>query len=682
MAKSKIQELSVLQREVTLLNEEGLHARPAAIFAEKAASFESSIEVYARNKKVDGKSIIDLLTLGAPKDTKLLIKACGNDSKIALTALEKLVNDNFNENLMLEKKGITVNAGVVIGEAFVLPSEGYSIPRHFVTANEQQEEISRLEISIKEAQEEINQLEISVTVKFGKDIGAIFGTHHALLEDKRLKDEFISKITNHSFCVEYAVSVTLDEYIKKFKGIKDPYIAERVRDIYDVQKRLLKKLLGEKREDLNSLTKGVILVAHDLTPSQTASLDASMVKGFVTDVGGKTSHTAIVAKALGIPAVVGLGDASADIFAGDKIIIDGNKGVVFIRPDKDTEKKYRSKEKEIHLLEKKLYTQLRDLPFETLDGRKIELWGNIKSPNEIKANLASGATGIGLFRTEFLYMGNKPLPTESDHFDAYSVSVMELGDRPIIIRTCDIGGDKFIRGTKNREANPFLGLRSIRYCFEHIDVFKLQIRAILRASALGNAKILFPLISSLEELARAKDILHEVMDELANDSIDFNRNIETGIMIEVPSAAILADVLAKEVDFFSIGTNDLIQYALAVDRNNEKVAHLYSPTHPAILRLIKSVIKAADENGIHVGLCGEMGGELQYITLLIGLGLKELSVSTPNIFPEVKKIIRSITFEKAKEIADIACGFNNPEKTNKFLMEATREILPAMLLGN
>lgn len=666
------------QREVSLLNDDGLHARPAAMFAEAAISFSSEITVYAKNKTIDGKSVIDLLTLGAEKGTKLVIEAEGNDSEQALNVLENLVKGKFNEDYMIKKMGVTVNPGVVIGEAFVLPSDGYFIPRHFINPKDFPKEISRLENSIKEAQDEINQLENAVKDKLGQEIGKIFGTHYSMLGDQRLKKEFIAKIEKHSFSVEYAVSTTLRSYIKKFKEIKDPYLAERVVDIYDIEKRLLKKLLGEKREDLKHLTKGVILVAHDLSPSQAAALDVTKVKGFATDVGGKTSHTAIVARALGIPAIVGLGDVSVDVFGGDKIIIDGNNGVVFIRPNKDVQKEYRKKEKQIHIFEKKLTKQVKDLPSETLDGRKIELLGNIKFPREIKESIEHGAKGIGLYRTEFLYMDKKGKPTEEDHFQAYLQSTKNLDGKPIIIRTSDLGGDKIAGNGNFNETNPFLGQRSIRYSFEHVDTFKLQIRAILRASAFGNVKILFPMISSLEELQKAKSILREVMDDLSKNNIPYDKNIEVGIMIEVPSAAIIADILAKEVDFFNIGTNDLIQYALAVDRNNEKVAHLYSPAHPAILRLIKMVIKAAEGNNIDVGLCGEMGGELLYTIFLVGLGLKTFSVAPASILPEVKKIINSITYEKAKEVAETAISFNDPEKTDNYLKKTTNEILPEL----
>lgn len=667
-------------REVKLLNKDGLHARPASLFARTAVKFKSEIEVCARNKTVDGKSIIDLLTLGASKDTTLLIKAKGEDSEDALNSLEGLVKDRLKEDFMEKKKGVTVNPGIVIGDAYVLPAEGCFIQRHIIHPEEVQNEIKRLKNAIKEAKAEIIKLEKNVTDKLGQEIGEIFGCHHLLLEDKHLNNEFLIKIRRHNFSAEYAVSVTLRAYVKKFQEISDPYLSGRVSDIYDIEKRLLRKLFGEKQEDLRHLTKEVILVAHDLSPSQTASLDTQKVKGFVTDAGGRTSHTAIVAKALGIPAIVGMANVSLDVIGGDKIIIDGNEGIVIIRPDEKTLREYSLKEKEISIFEKDLATQLKDLPSVTLDGREILLLSNIEFPSEIKTSINNGASGIGLYRTEFLYMGDKVRqPTEEDHFNAYSQSVKELGDRSIVIRTCDLGGDKFALDEGYREMNPFMGQRSIRYCLEHIDIFKRQIRAILRASALGNVKILFPMISSIEELVAVKSIVCEVKDALAEKGTPFDKNIKIGIMVEVPSAAILADILAKKVDFFSIGTNDLIQYALAVDRNNEKVAHLYSPAHPAILRLLKTTIDAAEENNIGVTMCGEMGGELEYTVLLIGLGLKELSV-VPATIPEIKRIVRSIKYEDAKRIAEDVFKFEDPKKISAFLKDMTKEILPEIFL--
>ena len=670
----------LIKRRTKIINTNGLHARPATRFAEVANKFNSEIFVKTENKEeVNGKSIIDLLTLGAKRGTELLITADGEDKEIALDALEGLVNDGFDEDSMETRKGIAVSPGVVIKDAFVLESEGFRIPRHLIKEEEIPKEISRLEEATKVAWEEIEKLEDRVSTNLGSEIGSIFATHKLMLQDKLLLREFTKKVEQHRFSAEYAVTLVLRVYIKKFESVDDPYLAARVGDIYDIEKRLLRNLLGEKREELKNLTKEVVVVAHDLSPSQIASLDTTKVRGFVTDLGSRNSHAAIVARALGIPAVVGLETATVDIFGGDRVIIDGNRGNVIVRPDEETIKEYQLIEKDFHVFEEKLTSELKDLPAITLDGREIMILGNIEFPRDISPNLNQGAAGIGLYRTEFLFLGSNESPTEEEHFKAYSQSVQELGDKPLIIRTVDLGGDKFFPANSNTELNPFLGCRSIRYCLEHPDIFKSQLRAILRASALGNAKIMFPLISSLQELRKAKDIVNEVKEELNQKGIDFDEKIEIGIMIEVPSAAMVADDLAKEVDFFSIGTNDLIQYTMAVDRGNEKVAHLYSPAHPAILKLLKMIINAAEENNIKIGICGEMGGEVEYTILLLGLGLREFSVAPAMIIPEVKKIIRSVTYERAKEAAETVCSYDDPAKTIEYLRNIVREIIPELV---
>ena len=670
----------LIKRRTKIINTNGLHARPATRFAEVANKFNSEIFVKTENKEeVNGKSIIDLLTLGAKRGTELLITADGEDKEIALDALEGLVNDGFDEDSMETRKGIAVSPGVVIKDAFVLESEGFRIPRHLIKEEEIPKEISRLEEATKVAWEEIEKLEDRVSTNLGSEIGSIFATHKLMLQDKLLLREFTKKVEQHRFSAEYAVTLVLRVYIKKFESVDDPYLAARVGDIYDIEKRLLRNLLGEKREELKNLTKEVVVVAHDLSPSQIASLDTTKVRGFVTDLGSRNSHAAIVARALGIPAVVGLKTATVDIFGGDRVIIDGNRGDVIVRPDEETIKEYQLIEKDFHVFEEKLTSELKDLPAVTLDGRKIMILGNIEFPRDISPNLNQGAAGIGLYRTEFLFLGSNESPTEEEHFKAYSQSVQELGDKPLIIRTVDLGGDKFFPANSNTELNPFLGCRSIRYCLEHPDIFKSQLRAILRASALGNAKIMFPLISSLQELRKAKDIVNEVKEELNQKGIDFDEKIEIGVMIEVPSAAMVADDLAKEVDFFSIGTNDLIQYTMAVDRGNEKVAHLYSPAHPAILKLLKMIINAAEENNIKIGICGEMGGEIEYTILLLGLGLREFSVAPAMIIPEVKKIIRSVTYERAKEAAETVCSYDDPAKTIEYLRNIVREIIPELV---
>jgi phosphotransferase system enzyme I (PtsI) len=670
----------LIKRRTKIINTNGLHARPATRFAEVANKFNSEIFVKTENKEeVNGKSIIDLLTLGAKRGTELLITADGDDKEVALDALEGLVNDGFNENSMETRKGIAVSPGVVIKDAFVLESEGFRIPRHLIKEDEIPNEISRLEEATKVAWKEIEKLEDRVSTNLGSEIGSIFATHKLMLQDKLLLSEFSKKVEQHKLSAEYAVTLVLRVYIKKFESVDDPYLAARVGDIYDIEKRLLRNLLGEKREELKNLTKEVVVVAHDLSPSQIASLDTTKVRGFVTDLGSRNSHAAIVARALGIPAVVGLETATVDIFGGDRVIIDGNRGNVIVRPDEETIKEYQLIEKDFHIFEEKLTSELKDLPAVTLDGREIMILGNIEFPRDIGPNLNQGATGIGLYRTEFLFLGSNESPTEEEHFKAYSQAVQELGDKPLIIRTVDLGGDKFFPANSNTELNPFLGCRSIRYCLEHPNIFKSQLRAILRASALGKAKIMFPLISSLQELRKAKDIVKEVMEELNQKGIDFDEKIEIGIMIEVPSAAIVADDLAKEADFFSIGTNDLIQYTMAVDRGNEKIAHLYSPAHPAILKLLKMIINAAEENNIKIGICGEMGGEIEYTILLLGLGLREFSVAPAMIIPEVKKIIRSVTYERAKEAAEIVCSYDDPAKTIEYLRNIVREIIPELV---
>ncbi|MHC4267947.1 MAG: phosphoenolpyruvate--protein phosphotransferase [Planctomycetota bacterium] len=670
-----------IERRTKIINTNGLHARPATRFAEVANKFNSEIFVRTESKEeVNGKSIIDLLTLGAKKGTEIFITAEGEDKEKALDVLEGLVNDRFNEDNMETRKGIAVAPGVVIKDAFVMESEGYRIPRHLIKEDEIGKELTRLEEATTSAWKEIETLENSVSKNMGSQIGSIFATHKLMLQDKLLLREFSEKVEQNKFSAEYAVTLVLRVYIKRFESVDDPYLSARVGDIYDIEKRLLRNLLGDKREELNNLTKEVIVVAHDLSPSQTASLDTTKVKGFITDLGSRTSHAAIVARALGIPAVVGLGTATVDVFGGDRIIVDGNRGTVIIRPDEETIEKYQSIEEDFHVFEEKLSSELKDLPAVTLDGREISILGNIEFPRDIGPSLNQGATGIGLYRTEFLYLGSNEAPTEDEHFNAYSQSIEKLGkDKPIIIRTVDLGGDKFFPANSEVELNPFLGCRSIRYCLENPEVFKSQIRAILRASALGKVKILFPLISSLQELRKAKDIVKEVMEDMSQNGIDFDENIEIGIMIEVPSAVMIADELAKEADFFSIGTNDLIQYTLAVDRSNDKVAQLYSPAHPAILRLLKMAIQAAEANNIKIGICGEMGGEIEYTILLLGMGLREFSVAPAIIIPEVKKIIRSVSYERAKEVAETVCSYNDPAETIEYLRNIAREIMPELI---
>lgn len=573
------------------------------------------------------------------------------------------------------KKGIGVSPGVVISTAVVLDAEDLLIPRRNVAPDEIRGEVQRLKEAIATSIEDLTRLREAITAKHGKEIGAIFDFHLGLLKDKTLIKQVSHEIKTLSTTAEYAASVVMRRYASNFLEMSDRYLSERVKDIHDIEKRLLHNLIGQKAEDLLHLDRDVVVIAHDLLPSQTASLDRVHVRGFATDAGGRTSHTAIVARAMGIPAVVGLGDITAEVSGGDTVIIDGNRGVVIINPDDDQLTEHREYERQLTRLEADL-ASLRDLPAQTVDGHAVSLQANIEFPEEITEAVNRGAQGIGLYRTEFLYLSRPTEPAEEDHYASYVQALRLLQGRPLVIRTLDLGADKYTEeGRANPERNPFLGDRSIRLCLHDIPMFKRQLRAIMRASTLGDVRIMFPMISTLMELRQAKMILNDVMEELEDEGIPFRRDIPIGIMIEVPSAALMANLFAKEVNFFSIGTNDLIQYTLAVDRTNERVAGLFCPAHPAVLALIRDVIRAAVRNQISVSVCGEMAGEPLYTLLLLGLGLNIFSMNGPDI-PEVKQIIRSTTVEHAKQVARRVMSFDSERQVLHFLREETRKLIP------
>jgi phosphotransferase system enzyme I (PtsI) len=423
------------------------------------------------------------------------------------------------------------------------------------------------------------------------------------------------------------------------------------------------------------LDREVVVIAHDLLPSQTVLLDKRKVKGFATDVGGRTSHTAIVARAMGIPAVVGLGNITAEITGGDPVIIDGNRGVVIINPDEEQLAEHREYGQRLVQFETEL-EKLRDLPAETRDGHRVQMCANIEFPEEVDDALTRGAEGIGLYRTEFLYLAGEHEPSEEDHYRAYRDALRRLNGKPLVIRTLDLGADKYTQAKQtNPERNPFLGDRSIRMCLHDIPMFKRQLRAILRASMLGEVRIMFPMITTIMELRQATMVFRDVMEELEDEGVDCRRDIPIGAMIEVPSAALMAEAISREVAFFSIGTNDLVQYTLAVDRTNERVAGLFLPAHPAVLKLIRDTINAAARNNINCSVCGEMAGEPLYTLLLLGLGLKIFSMNAPDI-PEVKKIIRSTTMEHARWVAQQVMSYESERQVMHFLREETRKLLP------
>ncbi len=573
------------------------------------------------------------------------------------------------------KKGTAVSPGISIAKSLIIDSEDYRIPHRKIAPSQRAAETQRVRNAFTAAAGELIQLEAAQEQADRSKIKDIFAVHLRFLRDRNLRKKITGLISAELVTAEYAVSTVLREIAAHFTSVKDVYISERAADIYDIERRLLKQLLGRKREDVEHLNEEVAIVARELSPTQTAGFNKKYVKGLATDAGGRTSHTAIVARSLGIPAVVALEDLTEIIRGGDTVIIDGNRGIVIVNPDHETIRQYEKYTQEFVELEHKL-DAIREKPAETRDGTKITLLGNIEFPDEAEIVLQKGGEGIGLYRTEFLYLNRPNEPTGQEHYEAYARTVRVFGDLPVIIRTVDLGADKYTQSKRFApEPNPFLGLRSIRFCLQNLTMFKTQLRAILRASLLGNVKIMFPLITNLHEMMQARMILRDVMEDLDEESTPYNKDMEVGIMIETPSAALTASALATDVDFFSIGTNDLTQYTLAVDRGNELVSTLYSAADPAVLRLIRTVVQDAYKAQIDVAVCGEMASEPDYIMLLLGMGVRTLSLSSPMI-PEIKQIIRSVTIEDCNNVARKALGMNSEKQISRFLRDAARKILP------
>jgi len=575
---------------------------------------------------------------------------------------------------MIRIKGIAAASGIAIGPAYKIGREEFIVPKELIRQEDIPLQIQLFEEALIKTRREIIELQKKIGSDMGQEEAQIFDAHLLVLEDRMLIEEVISRLKKERFNVAYIFSEVLKKYIEVFSKIEDEYLRERIADINDVGRRILRNLLGRERRSLEDLKEKVVVVAHDLSPSDTATMHKKDVAAFVTDVGGKTSHTAIMAKALEIPAVVGLEEATAKIKAGDILIVDGSMGTVIVNPDDDTLLIYRKEEEKLKGITEKFFS-VKDLPAVTADGWKVEINANIEFPDEVPSVKLHGGQGIGLYRTEFFYMNRKDLPSEEEHYEAYRYVAEEMKPNLVIIRTIDLGGDKFLSQFQiPHEMQPFLGWRAIRFCLARPDVFKLQLRAILRASVHGNLKLMYPMISGIEELKQANKILSEAKEELRNKRIPFDEDIKVGAMIEVPSAAMTADILAKEADFFSIGTNDLIQYSIAVDRANEKVAYLYEPAHPAVLRMIKNIIDAAHKEKIKVGMCGEMSGEPSFVLLLLGLGLDEFSMP-PQVIPEIKYIIRAMTLKQAQEIAQEALSLSTGKEVVEFSQAKLREIL-------
>ncbi len=570
------------------------------------------------------------------------------------------------------KKGIGASPGVAIADAFVYVKQDVEIPTN--EAKDVKEELKIFDEAVEKSKEQLAKIQETAADSLGEEEAAIFEAHALFLDDPDFVGVIRSEIEGNKKNAAKATQDQTDAMYTMFDAMDDAYFQARKADIKDVGARVINNILGIEEVDISNIPNDVVLFAIDLAPSDTAQMDKIHVKGFATDIGSRTSHTAIMARSLEIPAVLGLGDITALVKNGQKVIVDGSTGEVVIDPDAETLAKYQKQQEEYEQYQKEL-AQLKDLPAETTDGHRVELVGNIGSPNDVEGVLKNGGDGVGLYRTEFLYMDSPEIPDEETQFNAYKEVLEAFDGKPVVIRTLDIGGDKKLPYLQlEEEMNPFLGLRAIRLCFAEPELLKVQLRAILRASVYGQALIMFPMISGVGEVRQAKEILKGCMEELDKEGIKYDKEIKVGIMIEIPAAAVTADIIVPEVQFFSIGTNDLCQYTLAVDRMNEKISYLYNPFHPAILRLVKNVIQATDsEVGKFTGMCGEFAGDPYATLILMGLGLNEFSMSASSI-PQVKKIVRSVSYEQAQKIANEALMLETGDDVRKFAEEEIKKL--------
>jgi len=576
-----------------------------------------------------------------------------------------------------ELRGIPVYPDIVIGKAHrVDRSRTKILYRCFVNDDQVKREVDRFEAALRSVEAQFISLKRSLPETV-KDQAFILESHLLILKDSMLRDSTIKKILDEKINAEWALKKTLEEIRGVFEQIDDDYICNRITDVENVADRLLRALSGDTVNRLGHIHQRVIIVAHDLSPADTTELNTAKVMGFVTDVGGRTSHTAIMAQALEIPAVVGLENVTAWVEEGDLLIVDGSSGVVVINPEDSDIIRYQERKLQLEKYKSSI-ARLSHLPAETPDGHRIAINANIEFLEEVTAAKDFGGEGIGLYRTEFLYLRGKGFPDEDELFDDYREVAEIMNPAPVSIRTLDLGGDKFASDIAiSEESNPALGLRAIRFCLREPEIFKTQLRAILRASAFGRIQLMFPMISGLQELLDAKVFLNQVREDLDRDNIPYDAAMEVGIMMEIPSAIAMAEVLAHHVDFFSIGTNDLIQYALAIDRVNEHVAYMYQPFHPAIIRMIRQVVEAAKNAGIRVSLCGEMAGDPLCVSILLGVGLDGLSMNARAI-PLIKKLIRAIPIRQAKADLKRIMRLNTANEVRTYLLKRTREMFPEL----
>jgi phosphotransferase system enzyme I (PtsI) len=561
-------------------------------------------------------------------------------------------------------QGIAASRGIAYGQVFLYLQSELEIPRYTVDPDKRVAEIARFEQALLVTRQQISQVQDQVTKNLGEEEALIFDAHQMVLEDQALIGETIRDFQKTGLNIETCFNAVAQRYIQAFAEIDDEYLRERAADIKDVAKRVLHVLLGQTAMSLSELVDKRIIVAHDISPSEAAGIDRSAALGIVTDAGSRTSHAVIVARSMKIPAVVGANDLTTKLKNGDWVMVDGYEGCIIVNPSEQTLFRYGKIQKAKQSFESRLMA-VNELAAETLDGATVSLRANIEKPDEVALVQQYRAGGVGLYRTEFLFLSATKVPTEEQQYAAYKEIVSGLNPSPVTIRTLDVGGDKPLPGDPHLvgpEANPFLGFRAIRLCLENPGMFKNQLRAILRASAHGKVELMYPMISGPEELDRANALLAEARAELKERKQAFDETMRIGAMIEIPSAAIAGDLLAEKCDFFSIGTNDLIQYLLAIDRGNSRIAHLYDPTHPAVLRTLKQIVDTGHAHKLKVSVCGEMAGDSVYVPLLLGLGVDELSM-TPTLLPAVKFIIRAMKMSDAKALAAEALRQTDPKKT-------------------
>lgn len=589
------------------------------------------------------------------------------------------MSNNTESHKRVELRGIGVSPGVATGPVFLMTTEDERYVERDIEPSEVAREIARFEEALIATRRQLREIQQQVNAEIGKESANIFEAHLLVVDDRALVEEVIRGLSVHKKNVETVLRIVAERYAQALLRVEDDYLRERAADVRDVTRRILRNLSGVSSSGLAHLESPCILVANDLAPSEAATMNKKNILAFVTDLGSPTSHTAIMARAMNVPAIVGLHDVSVRVSRGDPVLIDGSKGVLIIHPTEEDLESYGKLEASRKLI-RTGFDLLREEAAETIDGYHVLLSANIELADDVEKVIESGSSGVGLFRSEYLFLSQKNhIPTEEEQTRTYERVARRLAPEHAVIRTLDLGGDKFLSQVKMpQEMNPFMGWRAIRFCLAQPDIFKTQLRAILRASHLGNVKIMYPMISSLREVLKANLLLEECKDELRSQRIPFDEDIDVGIMIEVPSAALTAHLLAPHVDFFSVGTNDLVQYTLAVDRVNERIAYLYQPTHPAILRLIRNTIDVGHQHGIWTGVCGEMGGNPLMVPLLIGLGVDELSVST-SLVPMVKDMIRKLRYSEAEALANTVIELESADEITRHCRELVQRVNPEIL---